>query len=52
MNVFITGSSRGIGKEIKDFFTYNNHTVISPSRQELNLSFLQQVSDYLSNFTQ
>ena len=52
MNVFITGSSRGIGKEIKDFFTYNNHTVISPSRQELNLSDLHQVNDYLSNFNQ
>jgi 3-oxoacyl-[acyl-carrier protein] reductase len=50
MNVFITGCSRGIGKEIKDYFISNNHTVFSPTREDLNLSDLVNVEKYLSEF--
>jgi len=50
MNVFITGASKGIGKEIKDFFISNDHLVFSPSRDQLNLSNLDEVKDYLVNF--
>jgi 3-oxoacyl-[acyl-carrier protein] reductase len=50
MNVFITGSSKGIGKEIKDFFISNNHVVFGPTRKELNLSNLNEVQNYLLNF--
>jgi NAD(P)-dependent dehydrogenase (short-subunit alcohol dehydrogenase family) len=50
MNVFITGSSKGIGKEIKDFFISNKHVVFGPSRKELNLSNLDEVKNYLLHF--
>lgn len=50
MNVFITGSSKGIGKEIKDYFTSKNHVVFGPTRNELDLSDLNQVKKYLSSF--
>ena len=37
-NIFLTGSSKGIGKEIKNRFIENGANVISPLRDELDLS--------------
>ena len=38
MRILVTGSSRGIGKDICDVFTKRGHEVISPSREQLDLS--------------
>jgi 3-oxoacyl-[acyl-carrier protein] reductase len=38
MKVLVTGGSRGIGKSICDFFKLKGHEVISPNRNELDLS--------------
>jgi 3-oxoacyl-[acyl-carrier protein] reductase len=38
MKVLITGSSRGIGKEISKYFLDRNHTLYCPTRKELDLS--------------
>lgn len=43
MIVLLTGGSRGIGKGIKEFFEKQNHTVISPSKKEMDLSNLEHV---------
>lgn len=50
MNVFLTGSSRGIGKEIKNIFEENGHNVFFPNRNEMDLSDLDKVKNYLNNF--
>jgi len=50
MNVFLTGGSRGIGKEIKNFYESKNHKVICPNRNELDLSDINSIDNYLSNF--
>lgn len=48
MKVLITGSSRGIGREIKHIFHLNDHEVYSPTRDELDLSsdFLLERNDF------
>ena len=38
MKVLITGSSRGIGKEIYNLFIEQGHSVYAPNRNELDLS--------------
>lgn len=38
MRVLVTGSSRGIGHQIKSLFNLNGHDVYSPDRTELDLS--------------
>jgi 3-oxoacyl-[acyl-carrier protein] reductase len=38
MKVLITGSSRGIGQQIKSLFVLNGHDVYSPDREQLDLS--------------
>lgn len=45
--VFITGASRGIGQAIKTFYEKEGFEVLSPSRQELNLSDPNKIQDYL-----
>lgn len=50
MNVFLTGASRGIGKEIKNIFEENGHNIFFPNRDEMNLSDLDKVKSYLNNF--
>lgn len=48
--VFITGGSRGIGKKIKEIFLALEAKVISPDRNELNLSDLNSLNSYLDNY--
>ena len=38
MKVLITGSSKGIGKQIVDLFNLNGHDVYAPNRNEIGLS--------------
>jgi 3-oxoacyl-[acyl-carrier protein] reductase len=38
LRILVTGGSRGIGKDICDVFTKRGHEVISPSREQLDLS--------------
>lgn len=38
MRILVTGGSRGIGKDICDKFIKEDHEVISPTREELDLS--------------
>ena len=38
MRILITGGSRGIGKDICDKFKNEGHEIITPSREELDLS--------------
>jgi len=37
MNVLVTGGSRGIGKEIVNYFEMNGHVVYAPNKSQLNL---------------
>ena len=48
MVVLLTGGSRGIGKGIKEFFEKQSHTVLSPSKKEMDLSNLEHVKSYLT----
>lgn len=45
--VFLTGSSRGIGKAIQKLLSKEGYTVIAPSRAELNLNDYGSVNNYL-----
>lgn len=49
--VLITGTSRGIGKAIKDKFlsTELQHNIFTPTRQEMDVTNYQMVKNYLSN---
>ena len=49
MKVLITGGSRGIGKEIVEKFKNNNHEVIYPTREQLNLEDFLSINQYLDN---
>lgn len=45
----ITGTSRGIGKAIKELFEQNGIKVFAPSRQEMDLSSNESIRNYISN---
>ena len=47
----ITGSSRGIGKSIKEILSKDGIDVISPSRDELDLSSPKSIDGFLSQLT-
>lgn len=47
--VFITGASRGIGLEIKEYFMTKGANVIAPARSELDLSDSASVDEYLNS---
>ena len=53
MRILVTGGSRGIGKDICDKFIKEDHEVISPTREELDLSqpisFIPDKIDVLIN---
>jgi 3-oxoacyl-[acyl-carrier protein] reductase len=46
-NVFLTGGSRGIGKAVKDRFIKAGYIVYSPTREELDLSDIQSIKNYI-----
>ena len=46
--VFITGASRGIGLAIAMHFSKNGYTVISPPHEELDLSDITSVREFIS----
>jgi NAD(P)-dependent dehydrogenase (short-subunit alcohol dehydrogenase family) len=46
-NVLVTGGSRGIGKAIKDKFANAGYNVYAPSREELDLSDLQSITQFI-----
>jgi len=48
-NVFITGGSRGIGHAIAERFSLEGYNIISPSREELNLSSSSSIETYFQN---
>ena len=48
VKVFITGASRGIGSAIATLFSENGYTVIAPNRDELDLSDIVSVREYIS----
>ena len=49
MNALITGGSRGIGKSIVEHFRSKHINVISPTREELDLSNVQSINSYLQH---
>lgn len=46
-NVFITGTSRGIGRAIAQRFKDNGFNIIAPGRNDMDLSYAESVLDYL-----
>lgn len=47
----ITGTSRGIGKVIKDFFEKKGIFVYAPTRNEMNLSSMNSIKKYISKIS-
>lgn len=48
-NILITGTSRGIGKSIKKVLLKNNYNCITPSRDELDISSIESITQYCEN---
>ncbi len=48
-NVLITGSSRGIGQAISSLLKNDNYHIITPTRQELDLSKASSIEAYVRN---
>jgi 3-oxoacyl-[acyl-carrier protein] reductase len=46
-SVFLTGASRGLGREIKVKLEHEGYKVVSPSRAVLNLSSKESISKYI-----
>jgi 3-oxoacyl-[acyl-carrier protein] reductase len=51
MKAFITGGSRGIGKEITKYFEDKGIEVIKPTRGEIDLSNPDKIQNYLSTLS-
>ena len=47
----VTGTSRGIGKSIKESLLNEQIEEISPSRNELDLSSFESINDFLTNLS-
>jgi 3-oxoacyl-[acyl-carrier protein] reductase len=47
--VLITGASRGIGYAIADLYQQHDYEVIAPTRQELDLSSVESIENYMSD---
>lgn len=48
-NALITGTSRGIGKAIKELFEKNGIRVFSPSSSEMNLNSKESINEYINS---
>ena len=48
----VTGASRGIGKSIKEFLTTDGIKIVSPSRNELDLSSSESIDKFLSQMSE
>lgn len=48
----VTGTSRGIGKAIKDLFEQNGIKVFAPTREEMDLSSNESIAKYVSGLTE
>jgi 3-oxoacyl-[acyl-carrier protein] reductase len=49
--VFLTGGSRGIGKAIKDRFAKADYVVYAPTREDLDLSDIQSIKNYIERYS-
>ena len=47
----LTGSSRGIGKSIKEVLSNDGIKIINPSRNELDLSSSESIDKFLSQLS-
>ncbi len=47
--ILITGSSRGIGKSIKELLDKNGYDCLTPSREELDISLPESIKEYCKN---
>ena len=48
----VTGASRGIGKSIKEVLTTDGIKIVSPSRNELDLSLSESIDKFLSQMSE
>ena len=48
----VTGASRGIGKSIKEVLTTDGIKIVSPSRNELDLSSSESIDKFLSQMSE
>jgi 3-oxoacyl-[acyl-carrier protein] reductase len=48
-NALITGTSRGIGKAIKELFEQNGIKVFAPNRDEMDLNSNESIRNYIEN---
>lgn len=51
MNILITGSTGFIGKSLSQYLSKNNHVVIAPTRQELDLSSKDSTEKFIETHT-